>query len=39
MRTLDEISHWLEYSSAEKRAVLERIEQRKTQITEGSGGD
>jgi predicted Fe-S protein YdhL (DUF1289 family) len=39
LRTLDEISHWLEYSSAEKRAVLERIEQRKTEFTEGEGGD
>lgn len=28
-RTLDEIADWLEYSSEEKLAVLERVAQRK----------
>lgn len=28
-RTLDEISSWLDYTPAERRAVLEAIEQRR----------
>ncbi len=28
LRTLDEIACWLEYSAAEKRAVLEKLETR-----------
>ena len=39
LRTLEEISGWLQYSPAEKRAVLERIEQRKAEITEGKSSD
>jgi predicted Fe-S protein YdhL (DUF1289 family) len=36
LRTLDEIGHWLEYSPAEKRAVLERIEERKNLMVDGA---
>jgi predicted Fe-S protein YdhL (DUF1289 family) len=29
LRTLDEIAGWLEFSAAEKLAVLDRLEQRR----------
>ena len=36
-RTLDEIAGWRDFSNAEKRAVLARIDTRQERIQESSG--
>jgi uncharacterized protein len=34
LRTIDEIADWVEFGDEEKRAVLERIERRRMQVTD-----
>jgi predicted Fe-S protein YdhL (DUF1289 family) len=38
LRTVDEIAEWLEMTAEEKRATLERVEQRRAQRAAGTTG-